>query len=68
MQEFRGVQGGYVVFGTSGKHAFREVISYAAKYAIDGDVYIEEKRGKKWVRVASITQASAINDAFTVSL
>lgn len=65
MTEYRGKQDGSVVFGVSGDDVFSEAVSYAAKYALDGDVFIEEKRGRKWVHIASIVKASTLKDAIT---
>lgn len=68
MPEYRGKQNGSVVFGVSGDDVFSEAVSYACKYVSEGGVSIEEKRGRKWVAIASIVKASSLKDDMTLSL
>lgn len=48
MPEYRIVQGGQVVAGASGEEAWREIKHYAAQYADEGPLVVQEKDGVRW--------------------
>lgn len=48
MAEYRIIQGGQVVAGASGADAWREIKHYAAQYADEGPLVVQEKYGARW--------------------